>query len=320
MKKFWIVLCSLIMLPCLLLATGCGESGTPEEPSVPGKFVGGTYKIQTYTVNGESKTEQIGEVMHFEQGVITGLDESEIVNFTYDIDDEGAMTLTYAVTNGNTYTLTGTADSQTVSFEGELAPGHVAATLKYVKDVQLKLGSYVTSYESIGGVEQPKGAPFVYTGTSLKDYKDGLTPVSTMGDRIKMTSSEAGHSFTIYGTITETSIRFEGDIDGRNVVMVLNYTEDVKLKAGSYKITTYTIDGASQEQYIGELNTIGNGHFIDWLGNNVSYKIIGNVIIVDRTSSSQSTLIGTVTPTSVTFTDTNSAGQKLVMTMVYVQE
>ena len=299
-----------------------GDYGTqePEKPvEEPITLKNGSYKITTYTVDGESQTAYLGEYATMNDGTMT--DCSTNYSVAYTLGENNTITVNWTGRGGSTVPLNGTIAKDSFSVEGDIDGRHIVMGFQYVADVKLKNGTYVASSYIVDGVSQPFGAYMIYSNGIITDNSGTSATCSMIGDSIKILSSDGENSFTMKGTISETTISIDYTTgDGRRIIMVLNYAEDVKVKAGSYKITAYTIDGASQEQWIGKLNTIGNGNFIDWLGNVTTYEIHGNVMIVDRAAHNQPKLYGKIEGNTITFTDVNSAGQKLLTVITYVEE
>jgi len=172
-----------------------------------------------------------------------------------------------------------------------------------VKDVKLMNGNYKISTYSIDGVSQ---ADYVGEIASINDGIivdwTGLTATYEIKENnITVTYKQLGSVTDLQGTITETSIKFDVQMNESNVVIVLNYIQDVVLPNGTYVITMHSLNGLIQTDNIGDIYTLNDGIFtINDLGAGI-YEVKCDCIIFTFIAYKQTEQTkGTITSNKIT--------------------
>ena len=92
--------------------------------------------------------------------------------------------------------------------------------------------------------------------------------------------------------------------------------KEFKLKDGTYEVTTYAVDGASNNELIGLTVTINNRTFTDWDGNVETYTIADKQITLNWRDV---VFTGTVTERSI-FLNSTIDGHEYVLVLNHVEK
>ena len=283
MKKFLMILCSMILLSCTIFTTGCADN-EKEKGDVQTSLTNGIYRVTEHSINNVEKTNVIGQTVTFDNGIIVDWNGNVAM---YETKNNKII-----VTNGQELymqkvegTFTSTSISFTDSLSGQDYLLKMELLMKYVGQPTLKIGNYkvITYLEDNVDVEIPGNSSIVMTvgNEKMNSFLLGLISYSVNGNNIQGSIKSNSGTTNISGSITtDSSFSIEYDINGKHTRLVLVYVDNVPLALGAYRVDSYKIDSVEQAGYDDKNAILTEKNFICWDSTTMSYFIAGDSIIV----------------------------------------
>ena len=173
----------------------------------------GHYRVDVSTMDGASQTSEIGRYF--------------TVNNTQLVDD-GDYVSTYTITGNTIYlniygeqVVTGTVTETSISLDYVINGHRYVMTLNYVADVALQNGNYRIDVSTMNGVSQTAevGQYVTVNNGTITDAGDHVSTYTITGNTIYL--NLYGEQ-VVTGTVTETSISLEYEVNNQQFVMVFN--------------------------------------------------------------------------------------------------